>query len=143
MWHREVAEEWVVPHSCMVDKSQERYLRSEQSQPQARPHSPESQHRDDRSPSLLAVETSGGWGGRRNCRIFRRVYLKDWNRLKMYAIPRHSGTHHQGNSWKGTSHIWEVGEMTENGTSAGQTFRSQAMALSPLQALPPHKTIKL
>ena len=33
-------EEWEAPHSCVVDKNQERYLGSKQSQPQARLCSP-------------------------------------------------------------------------------------------------------
>ena len=45
---REVVER-AVPHSCVVDKNQEGYLRSERSQPQARPHSPGFQHQKDKS----------------------------------------------------------------------------------------------
>ena len=50
VWQREVViAERRVSHSCVVDKNQEGYLGSkgylgsEQSQPQARPHSPEFQ----------------------------------------------------------------------------------------------------
>ena len=40
------------------------------------PPSPGFQSQGDKSPYLLAVKTSGGWGSRRNCRIFRRLFLK-------------------------------------------------------------------
>ena len=43
-----VAADWMVPHSHMVDKNQEGYLGSEQSQPQARPHNPEFQCQEDK-----------------------------------------------------------------------------------------------
>ena len=47
----EVADvEWEVPHSHEVDKNQEGYLGSVQSQPQARPHSPGFQHQEDKAP---------------------------------------------------------------------------------------------
>ena len=51
--------EWAVPNSCMVDKNQERYLRSKGSQPQTRPHSPGFQHREI-SPHNIAVKNQ--WG---------------------------------------------------------------------------------
>ena len=44
------AVERAVPHSCVVDKNQERYFGSKQSQPQARPHSPGFQHQEDKPP---------------------------------------------------------------------------------------------
>ena len=41
VWHREAAGvEWVVPHSCVMDKNLEGYLGSKQSQLQAKPHIP-------------------------------------------------------------------------------------------------------
>ena len=88
VWHREVAvEEWAVPWSRELDKNWEGYLRSEQSQPQARLHSPGFQHQEDKYLSLLAVKTSGGWRSRRYCGILRRLHLKGPHRLKMYADP--------------------------------------------------------
>ena len=63
---REVAAaDWVVPHSCVVDKNQEGYLRSKQTQLQTRPLSPGFQHQQHKSPQILAVKTSGDWDGRR------------------------------------------------------------------------------
>ena len=51
MWHGEMAAaEWVVPHSHVVNKNQEGHLGSEQSQSQARPHSPGFQHWEDKPP---------------------------------------------------------------------------------------------
>ena len=52
IWHGEVAAvvEQGVPHSCVVDNNQEGYLRSEKSQPQARPNSPSFQLWEDKSP---------------------------------------------------------------------------------------------
>ena len=44
------AAEWVIPHSRVVDKNQERYFGREQSQLQARSHSPGFQHQEDKSP---------------------------------------------------------------------------------------------
>ena len=38
------------PHSCVVDKNQEGYLGSEQSQPQARPHSTGFRDQEHKSP---------------------------------------------------------------------------------------------
>ena len=71
VWHREVAvEEWAVPWSRELDKNWEGYLRSEQSQPQARLHSPGFQHQEDKPPLPPAVKTGGCWGSRRNCCIF-------------------------------------------------------------------------
>ena len=48
-WHGKVAE-WVVPCSCVVDKNQEGYLRSEGSQPQMRLLSLGFQCQEDKSP---------------------------------------------------------------------------------------------
>ena len=74
MWYREaVVAERAVPHSHVVDKNQEGYLGSKSSQPQARAHSPRFQCWKDKSLKLLVVKTSEGWGGRRNCWIFRRL----------------------------------------------------------------------
>ena len=83
-WSREVgwcgeaavAVKWMVPHSHVVDKNQEKYhgregyYGSEQSQPQARLHSPGFQHQKDKSSLPLAEETTGSRGGGRNCQIF-------------------------------------------------------------------------
>ena len=65
-----VVVEQMVPHLHVVDKSQEGYLGCKQSQQQARLHSPGCQHWEDKSPLLLAVKTSGDWGGRKSCHIF-------------------------------------------------------------------------
>ena len=59
--------EQVVPHPRVVDKNQEGYLRSERSQPHIRPRSPGFQCQEDKSPQLLALKISGGWGSGRNC----------------------------------------------------------------------------
>ena len=48
------------PCSPEVDKNQEGYLGREQSQSQARLHSSGFQHWEDKSPQLLAVNTSAG-----------------------------------------------------------------------------------
>ena len=77
----------VVHHSYIVDKNQEGYLGREQSQPQARPHSPGFQHQEDKSPKLLAVKIIGGWGSGRNCWIFRKLCLKGPHGLKTYTNP--------------------------------------------------------
>ena len=75
MQRSRVAEQ-AVPHTCVVVKNQEGYLRSKGSQPCTRPPSPEFQHQEDRSPKLLAVKTSGDWGSLSNCRILRSLPLK-------------------------------------------------------------------
>ena len=48
-WHGELAE-WAASYSHVVDKNQERYLGSEQSQPQTRQSNPGSQHKEYKSP---------------------------------------------------------------------------------------------
>ena len=59
MWCGEaVAVEQVVPHSRVVDKNQEEYLRSELSQPQARPHSPSFQWQEVTGNRASARQTS-------------------------------------------------------------------------------------
>ena len=64
---------------------------------------------------------------------FQALHLKGPHELRMYANPpTHYGSHHRGNSWKGASHIQEVGKVTGNGVSTGQTSRSPEAALSPL-----------
>ena len=65
-----------VPHPPVVDKSLEGYFRSEGSQPHIRLLSPWFQRQEDKSPYFLTVKTSGGWGGRRDCRILRSLLLK-------------------------------------------------------------------
>ena len=77
----------VVPHSRVVDKNWEGYLGSERSHPQVRVHSIGFQCWEDKNPSLLVVKTSGGWGGGRNCWIFRKLHLKGLHGLKMYMNP--------------------------------------------------------
>ena len=48
--HRQVVK-WAVPHSCVVYKNQEGYLRNEGPQPQTRPSSsPRFQLQEDKSP---------------------------------------------------------------------------------------------
>ena len=130
MWWGEVeaTAEWVVPHPCVVDKNWEGYLGSKRYQPQARSHSPAFQLWEDKSPYLLVIKTSGGWGSRRNCWIFRRLFKG----------PTPTGIQQQGNSWKGASCIQEMGEMTGHGVSARQTLRSQP-AVVPTQS---HKAMK-
>ena len=64
-WHGE-ALEWVVPHSHVVGKHWEGYLRSQQSQPQTRIPSLGFQHQEDKFPSLLSIKSSGGWYCGRN-----------------------------------------------------------------------------
>ena len=49
VWHRDSASEWAVPHSHVIDKNQEGYLESGQSQPQARPHRLGFQCQEDKS----------------------------------------------------------------------------------------------
>ena len=71
VWGREVAVvvvmavECTVPHSPVVDKNQEGHLGNEQSQSQARLHSPGFQRQKDKPQLPLAVKTSGGWHGRK------------------------------------------------------------------------------
>ena len=72
--------ESAVPHSCVVHKSQEGYLGIPDHKAQG------SKCWEDKSPSLLAVKISGGWGSRRNCQIFRRVCLKVQHRLRTASI---------------------------------------------------------
>ena len=89
VWHGEmvVTVEREVPHSHVVDKNWEGYLVSKQSQPQARPQSPGFQCQEDKPPKLLALKTSGGWDGRRNCWFPRRLHLKSPHRLRTYINP--------------------------------------------------------
>ena len=74
-------------HSCVVNKNWEAYLGRQQSQPQVRLHNPGFQRQEDKSPLLLAVKTSGGWGGKRNCQIFRKLCLKGLHNLKIDVNP--------------------------------------------------------
>ena len=48
----------LVPHPRVVDKNQERYVRSEGSQPHTRPSSPGVQCQEEKSPKLRTVKTS-------------------------------------------------------------------------------------
>ena len=73
------------PTTQVVDKNQEGSLGSEQSNPQARPYHPGYQCWEDKFPKLLSVKTSGGWGGGRNCWIFRQLLLKGPHSLKTHA----------------------------------------------------------
>ena len=108
---------------------------SKKSQPQARLQSPGFRHQEDRFPLPLAIKTSGSCGSIRNSQIFTTL-LKGPAQSQNICKITHSRIHHWGSSWKSTSHTWEGGEVTGNWASAGQNARSQAMALSPLQALP-------
>ena len=64
---------------------------------------------------------------------FQALHLKGPHELRMYANPpTHYGSHHRGNSWKGASHIQEVGKVSGYRVNARQTSRSQAVALFPL-----------
>ena len=71
----------------------------------------------DKSPKFLTVKTSGGWGGRRKCQIFRRPHLKDLQGLRTYANPPTLG-------FTTTTTVWVVVEFTINGASAKQTSKS-------------------
>ena len=66
-WKGHGVVEQVVPHSHAVDKNWEGYLGSQQSQLQARLHNLGFQCQEDKASQLLAVKTSGGWTGGRNC----------------------------------------------------------------------------
>ena len=60
--HGEAAAVWhapAAPQSHVVDKNQEGHLGSQQSQSQARPHSPGFQKQEDKPPLPLAVKPSG------------------------------------------------------------------------------------
>ena len=61
--------EWEAPHSRVVDKNWEGYLGSEGSLPQTRLHNPGFQCWEDKSPKLIAVKTSGGWGSKDTARF--------------------------------------------------------------------------
>ena len=62
------------PTSMGGGKNQDGYLGSEGSQPQSRLPSPGFQYQEDKSPHLLAMKTSRGWDGGRNCGILRRLF---------------------------------------------------------------------
>ena len=66
---------WVVPHPCVVDKNWEGYLRSKQSTENQIPQ-PRVPVTGRWIPVPCKYKTSGGWGGRRNCRILRYLLLK-------------------------------------------------------------------
>ena len=63
---------------------------------------------------------------------FQDNLFKGLTQTQNICKPTHSGIDYQGDSWKGASHMQEVGEVTGNVTSAGQTSRSQVAAWSPL-----------
>ena len=77
MWYGVERGQWqwlveqAVPHSRAADKNQEGQLESEQSQPQARPHSPGFQCQVNKASLPLAVKSSRGLGSRRNCQSLR------------------------------------------------------------------------
>ena len=76
-WHRKVQDaEQAIPQPQVVNKNSKGHVKCEGSQPQTRPPNPGFQHQEDKSPLLLAIKTSGVWGGRRTGGISRRLLKK-------------------------------------------------------------------
>ena len=57
--------------------------------------------------------------------------------LKHTHKPTHYGIQHQGNSWKGASCVWEVGEVNGNGASARQQTEKPGSITVPFLDPPP------
>ena len=129
-------EGWGGQSQCLhvVDKIWERYLRSNWSQLQVRPHNPGFQSQEDKAPELLVVKTNGYWGGRRNYWFLRRVHLKGPHGLRMYSNPLTLALTAKARAGAPITYGKWVKWL--------KTGKCQTVTLSPLWALPANRASK-
>ena len=125
-------------------KIQEGYLGSEESQVHMRSPSLGFQCQEDKSPQLLAAETSRDWAGRRNFWSSKQFPLKNSHMDSLRLIL--SELQHQDSSLKGTTGIQGGTEVSGIKAGAERQYspdRNVGKGYCPFSEPSPHRTTEL